>query len=325
MASLLEIAALPATALFADGVRAYFAPVDRTNALPVPFDPSSMGCFALDTPPAGWWNVGPVSGFERSSGLKISPVLSGAPATMKTQASASIEEAVGCTFAGWTRLTAALSAGVQVMNLLFPANGANASASGGAAAAAELLLTGSTASVLQLAASTSVQAGDMIVVDGDYAGAAGYLGSGAPGAYVATAQEVPDAHYARRVSFNVARVLSVNSGVVTLAAALPAGVPAASMKVARCAGVVDFAGDAFLQEWSALLVCDGVQGDRLLWHYPRLQPAGSSQRESREALAAGVDRWRPSARFRALPVTDANSGATAVCYRTYLPAPARLI
>ena len=325
MSEPIAVTALPSGALFAAGVRAYFAPVDRTSTLTVPFDPAAMGRFNPDTPPAGWLSAGSVLNFERSALSKITPVLSGAPATVKTQASATIEEEVGCTFAGWTRLSAALSCGVQTLNLLLTSSGSNANASGGAAMAAEPLQAGSTASILQLAASTAIQAGDMIAVDADYTGETGYLGSGAAGTYVAAAPPVVDAHFVRRVSFNVARVLMVHAGVVTLAAPLPAGMPTAFMKVARCAGFVDCAGNGFLQEWSALFVCDGMQGDRLLLHYPRLQPAGSASRESRETLAAGVDRWRPAARFRALPVTDANTGAASVCFRSYLPAPLRMI
>lgn len=325
MSQTVAVTALPAGALYGPGVRAYFAPVDRANALPLTFDPASGGRFLLDTPPSGWWSAGSVLAFERGSASKINVVLSGAPATVKTQASSTIEEEVGCTFAGWTRLAVALSSGVQTMNLLLTARGAVGNPSGGAAASAEVLQGGSTASTLRLAATTAVQAGDMVVVDADYNGQTGYLGSGAPGAYAAVAPTLADAHFIRRVSFNVARVLAVNAGVLTLASPLPAGVPTAAMKVARCAGFVDCAGNAFLQEWSALFVCDGIQGDRLLWHYPRLQPAGGSSAESHTTLAAGVDRWRPAARFRALPVMDANTGAASVCFRSYLPAPLRLV
>jgi hypothetical protein len=325
MALLTTATVSPAGALYTAGVRAYFAPVDRTNALPVPFDPASMGRLLLDTPPPGWWSLGRVLDFERSSGSKITPVLSGAPAMVKTQVSSTIEEEVSYTFTGWTRLAIALSSGVQTLNLLLTASGASANPSGGASAPAELLQPGSTASVLQLATTTAVQAGDLVVVDADYTGQTGFIGSGAAGSYVATAPMLVDTHVIRRVSFNVARVLAVNAGMVTLASALPAGVPTAAMKIARCAGFVDCAGNAFLQEWSALFVCDGVQGDRLLLHYPRLQPAGGSSAESHATLAAGVDRWRPAARFRALSVTDANTGAASVCFRSYLPAPLRLI
>ena len=325
MSETLQATAFSAGGLFTSAVRAYFAPVDRANALPVPFDPSSMGRFAWDTPPPGWWSAGSVLDFIRTPQSTITPVLSGAPATVKTQASATVEEEVGCTFPGWTRLAVALSSGVQTLNLLETAGGANANASGGSAAAAEVLQPGSTATVLQLAATTLVQAGDLVVVDTDYTGQTGYLGSGAAGTYVATPPALIDAHGIRRISFNVARVLTVNAGVVTLAAALPAGVPTAAMKVARCDGFVDCAGNAFLQEWSALFACEGTQGDRLLFHYPRLQPAGATAAEHSHVLAPGVERWRPAARFRALPVTDANTGAASVCFRSYLPAPMRTV
>ena len=325
MTQVTAITPLPAGALFTTAVRAYFAPVDRTNALPVPFDPSSIGRFDLDTPPSGWWSAGSVLDFERNPASKIIAVLSGAPATVKVQSSSTVEEEVACTFAGWTRLASALSSGVQTLNLLLTASAANANPSGGNAAAAEALQPGSTATVLQLATTTAVQAGDMVVVDADYTGQTGYVGAGAPGSYVATAARLIDAHFVRRISFNVARVLTVAAGVVTLATPLPAGIPTGAMKVSRCAGFVDCAGNAFLQEWSALFVCDGLQGDRLLLHYPRLQPAGASPSENRKLLAAGVERWRPAARFRALPVTDANTGAASVCFRSYLPAPSRTV
>ncbi len=317
--------ALPAGSLMSAGVRAYFAPVDRAGALPVPFDPSSMGRFALDAPPSGWWNAGNIIDFKRASTSAITPVLSGAPATIKTQVRSSLGADIEFVFPAWSRVGMALSAGVQTMNLLLPANGANANPSGGAAAAAELVLTGSTSTVLQLTPATAVQAGDLVAVDLDYTGQTGYLGSGAPGTYLVNTPANVDVHAVRRVSFNVARVLTVNAGVVTLAAPLPAGTPVTLMKVSRISGFVDREGGAFMPEWSGLFVMDGVQGDRLLLHFPRLQPAGTGAPEVQELLAASVHRWRPAARLRALPVIDANDGAASVCFRTYLPAPMRLV
>ncbi len=317
------VVALPAGGLFAGAVRAYFAPVDRADALPVPFDPAQMGRFALDAPPAGWLSMGIVAGFKRMPGAAVAAVRSGAPATVKTQVRSAMEEEIECTFAAWSRVAMALSAGVQTMNLLKTAAGANAEPSGGAAAAAESLLAGSTATVLKLASTTAVQAGDVVVVDNDYAGETGYIGSGAPGTYVAAAPSMVDAHFVRRVSFNVARVLTVSAGTVTLASALPAGVPGSAMKVAVVEGFVDRVGGAFLPEWSGLFVVDGVQGDRLLLHYPRLQPMGGGAAEASEVLVAQVNRWRPVGKFRALPVTDVNDGAAAVCFRSYLPAAMR--
>ncbi len=306
-------------------MQAYFAPVDRTDAITVPFDPGSMGRFALNDPPLGWLSAGPVQSFKRTPQSTLTPVLSGAPAVAKVQTRTALGEEVQCEFSAWSRIGKVLSAGVQTMNLLSSAAGSNANPSGGVAVPAEALLSGSTATTLQLAPATSVQPGDIVVVDQDYAGQTGYLGTGAPGAYFANTPAAIDADFVRRVSFNVGRVLTVAAGVATLAAPLPAGDPASGMKVARVMGFVDRAGGAFAPEWSGLFVLDGFQGDRLLLHYPRLQPASGEAPEAMTTLAPGVERWRPAARFRALPMTDTNDGAASVCFRSYLPAPMRLV
>ena len=316
---------LAAGSLFGGSTRLYVAPVDRVNALPVPFDPASMGRFSLSAPPAGWLDAGAILALERTPEEGLTPVLSGAPATVKTQVRSSVQETVQWTFPAWTRVAMALSSGAQTMNLLRAAAGANANPSGGASVASIPVLAGSTATVLQVADASSLSTGDAVVVDVDYTGATGYLGSGAPGAYVQAAPEVVDAHYTRRVSFNVGVVVDVTGGALTLAQPLPAGAPTTAMKVDAVEGFVDRAGGGFVPEWSALLVIEGVQGDRLLLHYPRLQPVGGAAAESATELASSVHRWRPLAEFRALPVTDANGGDAAVCFRTYLPAPLRAV
>lgn len=318
-------AALNATSLIAPGVRAYFAPIDRTGNLLTPFDPSTMGRFALNTPPAGWWNAGSVLGFKRTSASTITPVWSGSPATSKTQVQAGVGEDVEFAFPAWSRIGMSISSGVQMLNLFVSSGTGNANPSGGTAALVEALLPGSTASVLQLQAGMSVKAGDLVVVDVDYTGQTGYMGSGAAGAYVKATPQIIDLHAVRRVSFNVARVLSVNGSIATLAAPLIAGTPTSAMKLSRITGFVDRAGGGFLPEWSGLFVLDGVQGDRLLLHFPRLQPTGTGAAEINEHLAAGLERWRPSAHLRALPVTDANDSTSSVCFRTYLPAPMRQV
>ena len=316
---------LAAGSLFGGAARLYVSPVDRVSAWPWPFDPASMGRFAVGVPAAGWLDAGVVVGFVRSPEQGLTPVLSGAPATVKTQVRSLLQETVQWTFPAWTRVAMALSSGAPTLNLLRTTADSRANYSGGTAAASIPVLAGSTASVLQVAAGSALSVGDVVVVDVDYAGTTGYLGSGAPGAFVQEVPEVVDAHYTRRVSFNVGVVVNVTGGAVTLAQPLPAGVPTTAMKVDVVMGFVDRAGGGFVPEWSALLVVEGVQGDRLLLHYPRLQPAGDAAAEVVTQLAAGVDRWRPTAKFRALPVTDTNGGDAAVCFRTYLPAPMRAV
>lgn len=317
--------ALAAGSLIAKSTRAWFAPVDRTSGQPMPFDPASMGRFNLDTPPAGWWSAGSVLDLKRTAASTVTPVWSGAPAATKTQVLAAIGEEVEFTLPGWTRLGVSLSSGTEVLNLFMPAGSGNTTPSGGTAALVESLLPGSTATVLQLQVGSTVQVGDLVVVDVDYTGQTGYLGSGGVGTYVVSAPASIDFHLVRRFSLNVARVLSINGTAAILAAPLPAGAPTTAMRLSRLSGFTDRVGGAFLPEWSALFVLDGVQGDRVLLHYPRLQPTGDATREVHETLAPGVERWRPAAKLRALPIADANGNTPAVCFRTYLPAPMRQV
>jgi hypothetical protein len=137
--------------------------------------------------------------------------------------------------------------------------------------------------------------------------------------------------YVRRVTFNVALVASAaTTGVagLTLAEALPGGVPAAGMKVQALSGFVDREGGSFFQEWSALFVMEGAQGERILFHYPRLQPIGGAT-ESGNLLAGKqngtLERMLLSGDFRALPVTDPLDGERVVCYRSFLPAANALV
>jgi hypothetical protein len=131
-----------------------------------------------------------------------------------------------------------------------------------------------------------------------------------------------DVNYIRRVTLNVGVVVGIAGGVLQLASALPAGTPTAGMQVSQLAGFCDREGASFFQEWSALFVVSGSQGDRVFYHYPRLQSMQGSA-EVEDALAAPLERIRLAAAFRALPVKDANDGETVLCFRSYLPAALR--
>jgi hypothetical protein len=221
----------------------------------------------------------------------------------------------------------ALAAGSQHMNLIVPAAGGVANGSGSKGVTAVSLLAGSTATFLSMAASDAAgfAAGSLVVVDVDYAGQNGFLGSGVYAAYVGSAGAVNnDPDYIRRVSFNAARVASSSSAGIQLAQPLIAGVPAPTMRVQPISGFVDREGGSFFQEWSALFVIDGEQGERILFHYPRLQ-AMAGPAETATALVPPLERIALSAAFRALPVTDANDGEQVVCFRSFLPSPATLI
>jgi hypothetical protein len=161
--------------------------------------------------------------------------------------------------------------------------------------------------------------GDLVAVDVDYVAQVGFVGSGVSGAYVSSAASVGgDVNYVRRVSLNVGQVVSIANGVLQLASPLLAGAPAAGMQVSRLVGFVDREGGGFFQEWSGLFCMDGEQGDRVIYHYPRLQ-AMQGAAEMVEPLAAPLEKVRLAGVFRALPVKDANDGATVLCFRSYLP------
>ncbi|MGA8529586.1 MAG: hypothetical protein WB622_07725 [Acidobacteriaceae bacterium] len=311
-------------------VRAYFAPVDRVHKAPTLFDPSVNGRFPVDTPPAPWLSLGWIENFTRKSASKFGDLVTGTPGTTQMQVRTTVDALVAFRFKTWTKLSMALAAGSQHMNLLVPAAGGVANGSGSKGVPPVSLTSGSTATFLALSATDAAtfSPGSLISVDVDYANQTGFVGSGVYAAYVASAAAVNnDPDYIRRVTFNVARVASVSTGTtpgLLLAQSLLAGVPATGMRVQPLSGFVDREGGSFFQEWSALFVVDGQQGERILYHYPRLQSIAGPAEES-AALAAPLERIALSASFRALPVTDANDGEPVVCFRTFLPSAMTLV
>ena len=299
-------------------VRAYFAPVDRGSGTPTGFDVAAHGRFALDTPPAPWIDLGSIFGFERASGTTIEPLLAGSPHVVQSQVRQTLAATVELEFLGWGKLQMALTTGSQQMNL--PVTGATAVA----------VLTGSTAtSVTVGAANVGLFAvGQMVAVDVDYApGATGFMGSGVSAAYVSAAAATAigsDANYTRRVTLNTGRIIAITADSLILAEPLLASTPTTAMSVLTICGFADREGGSFFQEWSALFVMDGEQGDRVIFYYPRLQ-AMQGAAESQSALVKPLARWSLAGRFRALPVSDALDGESVLCYRTYLPAATALI
>ena len=297
-------------------VRAYFAPVNRALGQPVLFDPAQLGRFAVNAPPAPWVDLGWVYGFSRKCETKIETVRTGAPAAAQLQVRTEIEAVLALEFGSWGKVQLALVAGTQQMNLLLVSTGAGAAGSGGAAVPATSLATGSTASLLQLGTGAGgFSVGQAVAVDVDYAGTTGFFGSGVSGAYLRMA--VSDVDYVRRVTLNVARIVGINGGAVSLDAPLIAGAPTSGMKVSAVTGFCDREGSSFFQEWSGLFVMDGQQGERVVLHYPRLQAMSGAAEAS--VANGGLETVRLAAAFRALPVRDAVDGEQVVCFRSYLP------
>jgi hypothetical protein len=295
-------------------VRAYFAPVDRTTNTPAPFDAAQNGRFALDTPPVPWIDLGWCTNFRRSNidgaNTGIVSLRTGAPALASTQVRSSADATVEIQFSTWGKLQLALACGTQQMNLL-------------ASTSAVALQPGSPANTLNVGdVASQFNPGDLVVVDVDYTGQTGFVGSGISGANIRSASDVGgDINFIRRISLNVARIASIVTadGTLHLEAQLPAGAPASGMQLNRIAGFVDREGSSFFQEWSGLFVMEGEQGDRILFYYPRLQSTRGAA-ETAETLAAPLEKMRLAGAFRALATRDTADGETVLCYRSYLPA-----
>jgi hypothetical protein len=290
------------------------------------FDPAQMGAFALDSPPAPWVDLGWCSGFVRKSATKVGALTTGVPAMVQSQTRTQVEATVQLEFESWGKLQLALAAGSEQMNLLQTATGAVANGSGGVAATAVPLVAGSTAGSLSVgAAAAQFQVGGLVAVDEDYVAQVGFVGSGVSAAYVSSPAAVGnDINYLRRVTLNVGRVVGISGGVLQLGGPLLAGVPPSGMQVSPLVGFVDREGGGFFQEWSGLFVMDGEEGDRVIYHYPRLQ-AMQGAAETVAALAGPLERVKLAGAFRALPVTDANDGEMVLCFRSYLPGPMRTV
>jgi hypothetical protein len=304
-------------------VRAYFAPVNRAAQAPVLFDPSQQGAFSLAAPPAPWIDLGWIQDFARTPASKSTALLTGIPAAALQQVRESVQAQVSLQFLNWTKLTMALATGSQHMNVLSVAGDPALAADGAAAAPPVIPQSGSTSTSILLASSDAAKfaAGSIIALDVDYTGQTGYVGTPVAGAYVR--QALTDVDYIRRVTFNVALVAQVAPTGFTLAGPLPGGAPAAGAKLQAVTGFVDREGGSFYQEWSALFLMQGSQGERIFFHYPRLQSMSGAE----EAIAPlngkdrnGQSRVTLKGQFLALLVTDPLDGERVVCYRSFLPA-----
>jgi hypothetical protein len=309
-------------------VRAYFAPVNRAAQTPVLFDPAQQGGFSLDAPPAPWVGLGWIQEFVRTPGSRTAPVLTGIPAAPLDQVRETLAAQVSFQFLSWTKLTMALATGSQHMNLLAPAIGSTPAAHGAQASAAISLQSGSSATSIVLASADAAKftPGSVVALDMDYSGQTGFVGAPIAGAYLR--QPLADVDYIRRVTFNVALVSQVNSAGLILAEPLPGGAPQSGAKLQAVTGFVDREGGSFYQEWSALFVMQGSQGERIFFHYPRLQTMTGAQEASLPMDArqkSGLERVLLKGQFLALPVTDPLDGERVLCYRSFLPAPNALV
>ncbi len=306
----------------ARSVRAYAAPINRTAGIISAFDPASQGQFDLDSPPAPWIDLGWVENFHRTAATRYDALRTGPAANITVQYRMAPEAGVEFDLLSWGKLQLALSGGTQQMNVLAEQPGILPEPSGGSALPASPVQSGSTYTLIALTSDqlADYNVGDIVAVDVDYSGQTGYIGSGAPGAYLASSLNGGSyLDYVRRVTLNVSRVCAITSSCLQLAEPLIA-LPVTGMGVQKVVAFLDREGSSFFQEWSCLFVVAPDSGGRACFYYPRLQPAASAA-ETHQQFAAPLFSHQLHVSLRALPTTDCNDNETVLCYRSYFPAP----
>jgi len=305
----------------AEAVRAYVVPINRSAETSVPFDPSAQGEFDLDLPPVPFLDLGWVENFQRSSATKYETLRTGPQSTLTAQFRADFDAGVEFDLPNWGKLQMALAGGGQQINVLATPITSAPQSSGGTPTPAVYVQDGATQIELPLAATdlANFQVGDLVAVDMDYTGQTGYVGSGAPGAFLATAlSAASNVDFIRRVTFNVSRVSFITPTSLMLGEPLIGGAQT-GMGVQQVAALLDREGGSYFQEWAALFVVVGGTGGRACFYYPRLQAAASTGEVQRE-IAAPLFSNMLHAKLRAMPSVDPNDGDMVLCYRSYFPA-----
>jgi len=305
----------------ARAVRAYAAPVNRQSGGTIAFDPATMGNFDLDAPPQPWIDLGWVENFQRTAATKYEALRTGPNSNITAQYRLQPEARVEFELLTWGKVQLALSGGSQQMNVLAEQAGLPPQPSGGMPVPASPVQSGSTFTEIVLTSDQLAlyNVGDIVAADVDYNGETGYLGTWAPGTYIAAPLTGPNyLDLVRRVTFNVARVCGKTSNSLQLAESLLTQ-PTTSMGVQKVVAFVDREGSSFFQEWSCLFIVAPDSGGRSCFYYPRLQPATSAA-ETRQEFAAPLFSHQLRVSLRALPTLDMNDNETVLCYRSYFPA-----
>lgn len=302
------------------GLRAFFAPVTRSDGTPEIFDPSA-GEFDMDAPPRPWIDLGVIRSFERKAAAGLQTVRTGDGGLGQLQFRTQADSRISIEFCEWGKLQMALAAGSQHLNVLERSSDSDPRAAGGVAKTAVSIQWGTTANeiVLNSADLAGFSVGDLIAVDEDYSSQRGYVGTVISGAYVRENDSTSrDADFVRRVTYNVARVTEKTATSLKLQSSLPGGTPLDGAKVQKVVGFVDREGGTFLQEWSAIFVTETVSGGRVCFYYPRLQTA-SAMGETAISLGENYAAIALRADFLAFPVVDPIDGEGIVSYRMYWP------
>ncbi|MBI3405929.1 MAG: hypothetical protein HY046_10785 [Acidobacteria bacterium] len=311
------------------GFRGFFAPfVQGASPAPTLFDPARQGRFDTNTLPTGWVDLGWIDQFRRSPAGRIGQIRSGYRGAVRAQYRGEIGSSVEFEFREWGKLQMALATGTTHFNILKAAAGAAQQPLGGSPTAAVGLGAGSNASsiVLTTGGGASFSVGQFVAVDVDYAGQAGYIGTGIQASYAA-AGAISDVDFVRRVTFNIGSIKQITGDTLTLDQPLLGGVPTASAKVQVVTGFASREGSSFIPAWSAVSVMDTTDGAQLYYYYPQLSIASEHDDSTFDVENAGTAQIRGHAlhgEFNALAYEDPVDGETVVCYRGFFPAPGSL-
>jgi hypothetical protein len=279
-----------------------------------------QGQFDLESPPPPWLDLGWIENFQRAAATKYEALRTGPTGTITIQYRSQPEARVEFDLPSWGKLQMAIACGAQQMNVLAVIPSSPPQGSGGMAIPPSPLQPGSTRTELILTSGQldNYNVGDIVAVDSDYTGTVGYVGAGAPAAYLSSPlNPATQSDFIRRVTFNVSRVSSKTATSLLLAEPLMS-VPISGMGVQKVVAFVDREGSSFFQEWAGLFVIVGETGGRACFYYPRLQVSASGVETSHD-LVAPLFSHMLHASLRALPTVDVNDDETVLCYRSYFP------
>ena len=344
------------------GWRAYFMPynialgsaVASTVSGPTIVD-LTQGPFDSYYPPFGMADLGWIKNFKLTVGSKIGQVWSGYRGAVRAQYRGQVAESFECQFREYGRMQYRLATGSNVINILAASGLAGGtsgplSASGGASTTASAYNPGtpagavnapqSVAPTLTVASASAAQisVGSYIVCDQDYTVGTfgGSLGDSGVNVYQGA---VTDVDYIRKNSDFVARVVAINTNVLTLdqpfiggGSGNPTpnfnGTTFASFTGLRVQTIKGFAareGGTFIGEWSGLMMCNTVDGAQLVIYYPHLSIAQNKEVAGVWTIdnAGTTDEagMELDASFNALAFDDPLDGETVVAYKCYYMKP----
>lgn len=343
------------------GWRAYFMPynialgsaVASTVIGPTIVD-LTQGPFDSFFPPFNMADLGWIKDFKVTTESKIGQVRSGYRGAVRAQYRGQVGESWECKFNEYGRMQVKLATGTNVFNLLAATGSAGGTA--GPLSASGFVSTNVTAYspgspvgwdvtqnvaptlTVANAAAAQISVGSYIAVDYDYV--VGTFGGALGDAGVPVYQNaITDIDYFRKTTDFVARVTAINTNVLTLDQPFVGGGSGnptpnftqpngwssfTSPTQLRCQAIKGFAsreGGTYIGEWSALLMCNTVDGAQLVYYYPHCSIMQNrdfaAQWTIENAGTTDEGGMQLDAQFSALAFDDPLDGETVVAYRGY--------